>query len=98
MINQFVQVVFRVKNIQCESGWNLIKSMSLNLGAGGNFILPNWCDILFIGSQKKKVDNGKYCIEIFNPTRRDLSYVKTLMDFDDLKFIKEMLKPNMRLL
>lgn len=98
MTTQFIQIVFHTRNNQNEDGWKLIKVMSLNFGAGENFILPNWCDILFIGTQKKKIDDGKYCIEILNPTRRDVSYVETLMDFDDLKFIKENLKPNMRLL
>jgi len=98
MTNQFIQVIFHTKNGQNEAGWNLIKSMSLNFGADKYFTLPNWCDILFIGVNKKKVDNGKYFIEILNPTRRDVSYAKTLMDFDDVKFIKEMLKPNMKLI
>jgi len=98
MTSQLIQLIFKTKQGQTEDGWNLIKHTALNFGAGENFILPNWCEILFIGTQKKIVGNGKYFIEILNPTRRDISYVKTLMDFEDMEFIKEQLKANMRLI
>ena len=97
MTSQLIQIIFKIKQGQTAGGWELIKHMALNFGAGEYFILPNWCDILFIGTQKKIVNNGKYFIEILNPTRRDISYVKTLMDFEDFEFIKEQLKANMRL-
>ena len=98
MTDQNIQVVFRVRSGQNEHGWNLIKHMSLMCGIDENFILPNWAEILFISAQKKKVDNGKYFIEITNPSRRDIAYAETLMDFNDMEFIKNNLKPNMGLI
>ncbi len=96
MTEQLIKMIFRTKTDQTPEGWNLIKHMALTFDSRKTYILPDWAEILFIVVNKQEVNEKDCFIKITNPSRRDIEYAKTLMDFGDKGFIKSQLKPNMR--